>query len=153
MDKAKQLEKTSPDEMPFIYETAHWDTMQRTVCSVIIATDGNLSNLTDQILISSEQEAIRQHTIEMENEKSRLNKEISVLREANDAAEAREIRHLAKIFEFNISEAIAFASEVSASYVLVPVIITPDLSCAVIPCASLSAVTVSCVKSIKTWSP
>lgn len=104
LDKAKQLEKTSPDEMPFIYETAHWDTMQHTVYSVIIATDGNLSNLTDQILINSEQEAIRLHTIEMENEKSSLTKEISILREANDAAEAREIRHLAKIFEFNISE-------------------------------------------------
>lgn len=104
LEKARQLEQSSKDELPFIYENAHWDTLHHILCSTFVATNGDPANLTNEILINSEQEAIRLHSMEVEKEKSCLANENSVLRAANEAAKAREISLWAKIFEFNISE-------------------------------------------------
>jgi hypothetical protein len=71
IEETKRLQGTSPDNIPFIIETAHIDTLKDVISSTISATGGNADNLTPEIIIMSEKEAIANRTYQqkLENEK------------------------------------------------------------------------------------
>ena len=113
LEETKRLQAASPDDIPFFIETAHTDTLRDVIRSAISATNGDAENLTHEIIIMSENEAIKNRTYQQRLDNERLEKEkeqltndknkIKIeLEKTKSPLKEQEIAHLVQNYEYTI---------------------------------------------------
>lgn len=115
IEETRRLQAVSPEEVPFILETAHIETVYEVIKAAVSATQGDAENLTPEIIIASENEAIKNRTYLQQIENEVLLTENERLRAEQQQVQAtldkerednklREIENFVERYEFDIPQ-------------------------------------------------
>jgi hypothetical protein len=106
IDKIVQLQKSDPDMLPFKIETAQASTINDTIAAAIRATNGNTQELTTEIIVASEKEAIENRTYEQRKEIDALSTENEKIKNKYDATQEALNKRNEEFNAFKIESAV-----------------------------------------------